>query len=357
MAGVKVTTGEGLPGRGSGPVQAAAAEAPPLSGPYGSLARQVAARALEIEAAAINDLIGRLDGRFDRAVELILACQGKVVVTGMGKSGLVGQKIASTLASTGTPAFFLHPAEGVHGDIGVLHRSDVALAISYSGETDEVVRLLPLLRRLGLPLIAMTGRPGSTLGRGADVVLDCSVRQEACPFNLAPTASTTATVALGDALAMALIERRGFKAEDFALLHPGGALGRRLLLKVGDLMRTGDAVPRVAPGTLMRDVLFEISSKMAGITGVVDDGGRLVGVITDGDLRRALQAHGDGLLSRRAEEVMTRQPKRIERDALAAQALRMMEGKITSLFVFERPEDQVPIGLIHIHDLLRAGVV
>lgn len=319
--------------------------------------RDVAAQALEIEAAAINDLVGRLDACFDRAVELVLACQGKVVVTGMGKSGLVGQKIASTLASTGTPAFFLHPAEGTHGDIGVLHRHDVLLAVSYSGETEEVLRLLPLLRRLGLPLIAMSGRPRSTLGRAADVVLDCSVRQEACPFNLAPTASTTAAVALGDALAMALIERRGFRAEDFALLHPGGALGRRLLLTVGDLMRTGDAIPRVRPGTLMRDVLFEISSKMAGVTGVVDDAGRLVGVITDGDLRRALQVHGDDLLGRRAEEVMTRQPKRIEKDALAAQALRLMEGKITSLFVFGSPADEVPLGLLHIHDLLKAGVV
>ncbi len=321
-------------------------------------AREVAVRALEIEAAAINDLIGRLDARFDRAVELVLACHGKVVVTGMGKSGLVGQKIASTLASTGTPAFFLHPAEGLHGDLGMLHRSDLVVAISYTGETEEVIRLLPLLRRMGLPLVAMTGRPGSTLGRAADAVLDCSVRQEACPLNLAPTASTTATVALGDALAMALLERRGFKAEDFALLHPGGSLGRRLLLTVADVMHTGDALPRVLPGTPMREALFEISSKRLGVTGVVDEAGRLVGVITDGDLRRALEAQGDGLLGRRAAEVMTRRPKRIERDALAARALRLMEDhSITSLFVFEGPDDEVPIGILHIHDLLRAGVV
>jgi arabinose-5-phosphate isomerase len=319
--------------------------------------RAAAARALEIEAAAVNDLIGRLDERFDRAVALVLACQGKVVVTGMGKSGLVGQKVASTLASTGTPAFFLHPAEGSHGDLGMIHRSDLLLAISYSGETEEVVRLLPVLRRLGVPIVAMTGRPASTLGRAADVVLDCAVRQEACPMNLAPTASTTAAMALGDALAVALIERRGFKPDDFALLHPGGALGRRLLIRVGDLMHTGDAVPLVRPDTLMRDALFEITSKRLGVTGVVDAAGRLVGVITDGDLRRALIAQGDGLLGRRAEEVMTRQPKRIERDELAARALRMMEGRITSLFVFDRAEDQVPVGILHIHDLLKAGVV
>jgi arabinose-5-phosphate isomerase len=320
--------------------------------------RAAAARALEIEAAAVNDLISRLDERFDRTVALMLGCRGKVVVTGMGKSGLVGQKVASTLASTGTPAFFLHPAEGSHGDLGMLHRSDLVIGISYSGETDEVVRLLPVLRRLGVPLVAMTGRPGSTLGKAADVVLDCAVRQEACPMNLAPTASTTATMALGDALAVALIERRGFRAEDFAILHPGGALGRRLLLTVTDLMRTGDDLPGVSPETPVRDALFEISSKRAGATGVFDQAGRLVGIITDGDLRRAFQKHGDGVLARRAEEIMTRRPKRIEKDALAARALRLMEDhQITCLFVFERPEDEVPIGLIHIHDLLRAGVV
>ncbi|HEX7127118.1 MAG TPA: KpsF/GutQ family sugar-phosphate isomerase [Thermodesulfobacteriota bacterium] len=326
-----------------------------------SPARAAAARALEIEAAAVNDLVSRLDERFDRAVSLVLGCQGKVVVTGMGKSGLVGQKIASTLASTGTPAFFLHPAEGIHGDLGMLHRQDLVMAISYSGETEEVVRLLPVLRRMGMPLVAMTGRPASTLGRAADVVLDCAVRQEACPLNLAPTASTTATLALGDALAVALVERRGFKAEDFALLHPGGALGRRLLLTVADVMHTGDEMPRVRTGTLMRDVLFEISEKRLGITGVVDEAGRLVGVISDGDLRRGLLAHGDGFLQRRAEEVMTRGARRIEKDALAARALYLMEENkprpITSLFVFDAPESQVPIGIVHIHDLLKAGVV
>ncbi len=326
-----------------------------------SPARAAAARALEIEAAAVNDLIGRLDERFDRAVSLVLACQGKVVVTGMGKSGLVGQKIASTLASTGTPAFFLHPAEGIHGDLGMLHKQDLVVAISYSGETEEVIRLLPLLRRMGVPLVAMTGRPGSTLARGAEAVLDCAVRQEACPMNLAPTASTTAALALGDALAVALIERRGFKAEDFALLHPGGVLGRRLLLTVADLMHAGDEVPRVRTGTLMREVLFEISEKRLGITGVVDEAGRLVGVISDGDLRRGLLAHGDGFLARRADEVMSRGAKRVEKDALAARALYLMEENkprpITSLFVFEAADSQVPVGVLHIHDLLKAGVV
>jgi arabinose-5-phosphate isomerase len=321
--------------------------------------RAAAARALEIEAAAVNDLIGRLDERFDRAVALVLACQGKVVVTGMGKSGLVGAKIASTLASTGTPAFFLHPAEGIHGDLGMVHKQDLVVAISYSGETEEVVRLLPVLRRLGVPVVALTGRAGSTLGKAADVVLDCGVRQEACPMNLAPTASTTATMALGDALAVALIERRGFKQEDFALLHPGGALGRRLLLTVEDLMHAGPAVPRVAPDTPMREALFEISSKRLGITGVVDPRGELIGVITDGDLRRALEAQGDNLLARRAGDVMhARPPKRIERGALAASALRLMEDhQITSLFVVDSADSRVPVGILHVHDLLKAGVV
>lgn len=279
----------------------------------------------------------------------------------MGKSGLIGQKIASTLASTGTPAFFLHPAEGIHGDLGMLHRSDLVLAISYSGETEEVVRLLPLLRRMDLPLVAMTGRLGSTLARAAAAVLDCGVRQEACPMNLAPTASTTAALALGDALAVALIERRGFKADDFALLHPGGALGRKLLLSVAELMHTGDELPRVRTGTLMREVLFEISEKRLGITGVVDEAGRLVGVISDGDLRRGLLAHGDGFLGRRAEEVMSRGAKRVEKDVLAARALYLMEENrprpITSLFVFESADSEIPVGILHIHDLLKAGVV
>ncbi len=320
--------------------------------------RAAAARALEIEAAAVNDLIGRLDERFDTAASLVLACQGKVVITGMGKSGLVGQKIASTLASTGTPAFFLHPAEGIHGDLGMLHRQDLVVAISYSGETEEVVRLLPLLRRMGMPLVAMTGRIGSTLARAADVVLDCGVRQEADAMNLVPTASTTATLALGDALAVALLERRGFKAEDFAILHPGGALGRKLLLTVADLMHTGEAVPRVSPGTLVRDALFEISNKRLGVAAVVDAAGHLVGVITDGDLRRALQGQGDGILGRPASEIMGRTPKRIEKDALAARALRLMEDhSITSLFVFDAAGSHVPVGILHIHDLLKAGVV
>jgi arabinose-5-phosphate isomerase len=313
-----------------------------------------ARRVLAIEAAAITALADRLDGAFTRAVELMAQCAGKVVVTGMGKSGHVCRKIAATLASTGTPAFFLHAAEALHGDVGMLERKDQVLAISNSGETAEILDLIPLLKRLGLPLIVLTGRPGSTLGRAADVVLDVSVTEEACPLGLAPTASTTATLAMGDALAVALLEHRGFRPEDFAVLHPAGTLGRKLL-RVADLMHIGEAVPAVTTATPMRDTLLEITSKRLGVTAVVDGQGRLVGVVTDGDLRRAL-ARPEDMLARPAADVMSRHPKTIDAEALAAKAVATMEQHaITSLFITDAAGR--PAGVIHLHDLLRAGVV
>lgn len=316
-----------------------------------------AKRVLRIEAEAILDVKERIDESFSQAAELVFRCQGKVVLMGMGKSGLVGRKIASTFASTGTPAFFLHPAEGVNGDLGMMARGDVVIAISKSGETREILEVLPLIKRYGNRMIALTANQRSTLARAADVCLDIHVKEEACPLGLAPTASTTVTLALGDALAIAVMRKRRFREEDFALLHPGGSLGKRLLLRVEDLMHQGGAFPKVSEKTLMREALFEITSKRLGVTGVCDETGALVGVITDGDLRRALERFDD-LLQRQAREVMTRNPKWIERDALAAKALqRMEEFSITSLFVLNHANDRVPVGIIHLHDLLKAGVV
>ncbi len=269
-----------------------------------------ALRVLQIEADAVLALKDRIDGNFSQAVKMILDCEGKVVVTGMGKSGLICQKIAATMASTGTPTFFLHPAEGIHGDLGMLSKGDVVIAISYSGETEEVSRILPVIKRMGLPLIAVSGNPKSTLGIAGDVHLDVSVAEEACPLGLAPTASTTATLAMGDALAVALLNERGFKAEDFALFHPGGALGKKLLLRVEDLMHTGSEVPLVKCDTLLREALFEITSKQLGVTGVVDGQNNLVGVFTDGDLRRVMEKGLDSL-QLPIEQVMSISPKRI----------------------------------------------
>lgn len=314
-----------------------------------------AARVLAVEAAAIEGLREKLDARFGEAVDLLRVARGKVVVTGMGKSGLIARKIAATLASTGTPAFFLHPAEGIHGDIGMVVRGDVVIALSNSGETEEIVRLIPVFRRMGLPVIALTGNPESTLARYADVALDVGVREEACPLGLAPTASTTATLAMGDALAVVLFEEKGFSEEDFAQLHPGGALGRRLQT-VADLMQAGDAVPLVPSDVPLKDALLTISAKRLGVTGVVDGEGRLVGVITDGDVRRATSA-GVDLYKTTAREVMTSSPKRIASTELAAGALRKMEEfSITSLFVFVPGDPHRPVGIVHIHDLLKAGV-
>jgi len=320
-----------------------------------------ARRVLAIEAAAIGTLADRLDERFERAVELIAASDGKVIVTGMGKSGHICRKIAATLASTGTPAFFLHAAEALHGDIGMLERKDLVLAISNSGETAEVLELVPILKRLGLPLIAFTGRLDSTLGRAADVALDVSVDEEACPLGLAPTASTTATLAMGDALAVALLERRGFRPEDFAALHPAGTLGRKLL-RVADLMHTGAALPIVREDTPFKETIVEMTSKRLGVTAVVDAAGALVGVITDGNIRRAFeripdlhQATARDLMTRGRRETMTGPPKTIDGESLAAQALAIMERhSITSLFILDG--DGRPAGVIHLHDLLRAGV-
>jgi len=314
-----------------------------------------AARVLAVEASAIEGLRKKVDAHFGKAVDLLKAAKGKIVVTGMGKSGLIARKIASTMASTGTPAFFLHSADGIHGDLGMVRRGDVVIALSNSGETEEIVRLLPVFQRMGLPVIALTGKPDSTLGRYADVVLDVGVPEEACPMGLAPTASTTAALAMGDALAVVLFEEKGFSEEDFARLHPGGALGRRLQT-VADLMHTGDAIPMVAPETPLKDALFVISAKRLGVTGVVDGEGNLAGVITDGDVRRATAA-GVDLFKTTAREVMSASPKRIGAAELAAAALRKMEEySITSLFVFDAGSPMKPIGIVHIHDLLKAGV-
>ncbi|MBI5588828.1 MAG: KpsF/GutQ family sugar-phosphate isomerase [Deltaproteobacteria bacterium] len=311
-----------------------------------------ARRVLEIEAEAVKSLTSRLDGNFSHAVDLILGTTGKVVVCGMGKSGIIGQKIASTLASTGTSAFFLHPAEGVHGDLGVLMKNDILLAISNSGETDELIKIIPIVKRMGVKMIAMTGRQDSTLARYGDATIDVGVSVEACPLGLSPTASTTACLAMGDALAVALLEAKGFKAEDFAALHPAGSLGRRLM-RVDEIMHGGNGIPRVASSTPVKDAILEMTAKRMGLTGVFD-GEKILGVITDGDLRRALEK-GVNIIERASADIMTVNPKMISRDSLAEAALRMMEEySITSLFV---SDGEVVVGVVHMHDLLRAGVV
>jgi arabinose-5-phosphate isomerase len=322
---------------------------------------QRAKEVLNIEATGIVALIDRLDDRFIQAVELLYHCRGKVVVTGLGKSGLICRKIAATFSSTGTPSFFLHAGDANHGDMGMIMEGDVVLAVSNSGETEEILTLIPTLKRIGVRIIAMTGNHNSTLSHAADVVLDAGVTEEACPLGLSPTASTTAALALGDALAVILLERKGFKEEDFALRHPGGILGRKLLLRVEDLMHRDAELPLVGEETLMKEAILVITSKRLGVTGVTDKRGELIGVITDGDLRRGLQTHGDRILNKRATEIMTSKPRSIEKNALASQALVTMEENlprpITSLFVVEQPDDSVPIGILHIHDLLKAGIV
>jgi arabinose-5-phosphate isomerase len=311
-----------------------------------ALARKV----LRTEADAILSLVDRLDGGFTSAVQLLYECGGRVILTGMGKSGIICRKIAATLSSTGTPAFFLHPAEAVHGDLGVIQANDVVVALSYSGETEELVGVLETIRRLGARLIAVTGDPRSTLGQAADVTIDCRVAEEACPLNLVPTASTTAALALGDALAMALLVRKGFREEDFASLHPGGKLGKRLM-RVENLMHAGRDLPVVVGTTAMRDVIYEMSRKGLGMTCVVDAEGRLAGIITDGDLRRHMAALPD-VLARNAGEVMTKGPVTIDRSMLAVQALSLMEQrKITSLAVVD--DRRVLLGVVHLHDLWR----
>jgi arabinose-5-phosphate isomerase len=311
---------------------------------------------LNIEAKGIVSLVDRLDDNFVRAVDLLHACGGKVVVTGMGKSGLIGRKIAATFSSTGTSAFFLHAGEGVHGDLGMIMEGDLILAVSNSGETEEILKLLPHFKLHGLKMIIMTGKPDSTLGKAGDVVLNVAVKEEACPLGLAPTASTTAALAMGDALAVVLLEQKGFREQDFAMRHPGGILGKKLLLRVEDLMHKGDQLPLVTQETPMKDAIFEITSKRLGVTGVVDVQGKLVGVITDGDLRRGLESRGN-IFSLKAKDLMTRNPKTIAAERLAAEAVVVMEQyPITSLFVLEN-DGRKPLGVIHLHDLIKSGLV
>ncbi|HEX6929074.1 MAG TPA: KpsF/GutQ family sugar-phosphate isomerase [Gammaproteobacteria bacterium] len=310
---------------------------------------------IDIEAAAIAALAQRLDARFERACEICLACRGRVVVVGMGKSGHIGGKIAATLASTGTPAFFVHPGEASHGDLGMITGEDVVLAISNSGETAEILTILPLIKRLGVPLISLTGNPQSSLAANADVNLDVSVAKEACPLNLAPTASTTATLAMGDALAVALLDARGFTAEDFARSHPGGSLGRRLLLHVADLMHAGEDIPKVSPDVVLSEALLEMTRKGLGMTAIVDAGDRILGIFTDGDLRRTLDRRLD-VHATPVSEAMTRGPRTIRPDELAGEALKLMDDhKINALLVVD--DNERLIGALNMHDLLRAGIV
>ncbi|MBI5203407.1 MAG: KpsF/GutQ family sugar-phosphate isomerase [Nitrospirae bacterium] len=316
----------------------------------------IAKRVLKIEADAILALTDKLNSNFEEAVNTIFKSKGRVVVTGMGKSGLVGKKIAATLASTGTPAFFLHPAEAIHGDIGMVTADDVIIAISNSGETEELVGIIPFLKRFNVSLISMTGNPNSTLSKAADITLDVSVKEEACPLGIVPTASTTATLAMGDAIAVALLMKRGYKEEDFAFFHPGGSLGKKLFIKVKDLMHTGDALPLVSPDKSMTKAVMEISSKRLGVAIVVDSDKKILGVITDGDLRRGIEKWGKAVFDMKAGEVMTKNPKTISEDELAAKALSIMESKsITSLAVPD--SDGKAKGIIHLHDILRKGIV
>jgi arabinose-5-phosphate isomerase len=312
-------------------------------------------RTISMERKAIASLEERIDASFVRACELIQDCTGRVIVMGMGKSGHIGRKIAATLASTGTPAFFVHPGEASHGDLGMITAKDVVIAISYSGSSAEIITLLPLFKRLGITIISMTGNPNSVLAQASNAHLDISVESEACPLDLAPTSSTTVTVVLGDALAVALLEARGFTAEDFAFSHPGGALGRKLLLRVTDVMHHGSEVPRVAPTTSIPRALSEMTSKGFGMTTVVSDSDQLLGIFTDGDLRRCLD-NGINISEAKIADVMTKSPRTIHKDTLAAEALKIMETrKITALVVED--DDRRPLGVLHMHDLLRAGLV
>ncbi len=316
------------------------------------MSREVAKRVLQTEMDGLRGVLERLDESFDRAVELVFHSPGRVVVTGMGKSGLIGQKIASTLASTGTPSFFVHPGDAAHGDLGMLVKGDVLLALSYSGETPEITHLIPTLKHMGVSILAFTGNTGSKLAKAADVVLDVSVEREACPLNLAPTASTTASMAVGDALAVALLERHGFKEEDFGRLHPGGSLGK-VLLKVEELMHGGDKLPQVARDTPMPDVIYEMSRKGLGLAvvveAVVEEGAKVAGVITDGDLRRLMEKRKDDALHLTAGEAMNPNPSTIRQDEFAVAALRLMdERKITSVLVLDGEEKLA--GVVHIHD-------
>ena len=314
-----------------------------------------AKRVIDIEASAIENLASRLNEDFEKACDILFSCTGKVVVSGMGKSGHIGNKIAATLASTGTPSFFMHPGEANHGDLGMLSKGDVLLAISNSGETSEIVNLLPVVKRLGIRVVAMTNSAQSSLGQYADIVLDISVEQEACSLGLAPTSSTTATLVMGDALAVALLDKKGFTSDDFALSHPGGSLGRKLLLKVGDIMLSGSDIPLTKSDATVAEALLEISKKGLGMTGVIDSDGILLGVFTDGDLRRILDARVD-LHSAQVIDVMTQGGKTTTQEELAVEALNLMEShKISALMVVDN--DRKPIGAFNMHMLLKAGVL
>lgn len=315
---------------------------------------ETASEVLLIEARSITKLVERLDSSFEKAIDMLYNCKGRVIITGMGKSGIIGKKIAATFSSTGTPSFFLHPAESTHGDSGILTREDIVLAISNSGETTELLQLLPLIKRFGLQLIAMTGKMGSTLAQKSDVTLDISVEKEACPHNLAPTASTTATLALGDALAVCLLNRRNFTPEDFLMFHPAGALGKGVFWRVEDLMISGDKLPFVSPDTNFKNAISLISEKGMGLALVIGASGKLEGILTDGDVRRAVQKY-DNLSGLRVQDAMTRNPKTVVKDDLAAKALQIMEKySITSVAILK--EDGSPEGILHIHHLLKAGV-
>jgi len=310
---------------------------------------ETARRVLKIEAQAIQDVLARLDASFEKAVEVLFGCKGRVVVSGMGKSGLIGRKISATFSSTGTPSFFLHPAEALHGDLGMLARGDALLAVSYGGETQEIIQLLEALKRLEMPLVTLTGCAQSTLAQASDVLLEVSVKEEACSLNLAPTASTTVAMAVGDALAVSLLERRNFRHNDFAALHPAGRLGKKLL-RAEHLMHSGDALPRVAPNAAMPDVFHEMSAKGLGMTTVLEADGRLAGILTDGDLRRLMEKHRGAVLEMRAADGMTKTPQTIGPHVLASEALNLMEKKkITSVVVVD--EARRVLGVVHLHDL------
>ena len=317
--------------------------------------REKAKEVIRKEAEAVALLEKKIDENFVRAVELILKSKGRVIVTGIGKSGIIGKKIAATLTSTGTASFFLHPTEGLHGDLGMVQKNDVVIAVTKSGGTDEVYQLIPLFKRLGVPIITFTGNPNSPVAEKSDLVIDVSVDKEACPNNLVPTSSTTATLVMGDALAVALLDERHFSSEDFALLHPGGHLGRKLLLKVSDIMHTGDEIPVVSEETGMKQVILEMTSKRFGTTAVVNQKGELVGIFTDGDLRRLVEGT-DEIFSLKAKQVMSENPKTIGGEELAAKALNLMESySITSLIITNGKRE--PVGIVHLHDILKAGVV
>ncbi len=309
---------------------------------------------IETEAQTISALTARVDHKFAKACQYLLACEGRIIVMGMGKSGHIGKKIAATFASTGSPAFFVHPGEAKHGDVGMITKKDVILALSNSGETEEIISLIPYIKHLGIPIIAMTGKPNSTLAQVASVYLDVSVEKEACPLNLAPTSSTTATLVMGDALAISLLQKRGFTAEDFALSHPGGILGRRLLLRVDEIMHTGNALPKVNYDALLKTALMEMTQKKLGMTTVINQQGELAGIFTDGDVRRAFDKNAD--IHTTIEQLMTKNPKVIRPGLLVAEALNIMEThKITALIVTN--EKNNPVGVVHMHDILRAGVM